>query len=86
VACDGTAQELLSILPARLDDARNFSLERKSPEAETADAELPKERAGTSADLAAVMLTGFELRLLCIFDAFCGGCHIFLLSIVTANW
>jgi hypothetical protein len=59
-------------LPARLDYARNFSLEGKTTEAQTAYAELPQEGARTTAELAAVVLAGLELGLLCIFDAFCG--------------
>src|SRR5271167_3293831 len=65
------------ILPARLHNARNFSLEGERTEAETADAELAKERARTTAELAAVVLAGLELRFSCIFYAFCGSCHIF---------
>src|SRR5258708_37443759 len=65
------------ILPARLDDARNFSLEGERTEAETAYAELAKERARTTAELAAVVLARLELRFPCVFDAFCGSCHVF---------
>src|SRR5712672_2396839 len=65
------------ILPARLDDARNLSLEGERTEAETAYAELAKERARTTAELAAVVLAGLELRFPCVFDAFCGSCHFF---------
>src|SRR5579871_369240 len=67
------------ILPARLHNAWNFSLKGERAEAETADAELAQERARTTAELAAVVLARLELRLLCIFDAFCGRCHIFAL-------
>src|SRR6202021_794932 len=38
---------------------------------------LPEEGAGAAAEPAAVVLAGFELRLLCVFDAFCGSCHVF---------
>ena len=72
-----TVRKCTSILPARLHNARNFSLKGERAEAETADAELAQERARTTAELAAVVLAGLELRLLCIFDAFCGRCHIF---------
>src|ERR1700704_4917920 len=65
------------ILPARLDDARNFSLEGERTEAETAYAELAKERARTTTELAAVVLARLELRFSCIFDALCGSCHVF---------
>src|SRR6266478_5821577 len=64
------------ILPARLDDARNFSLEGERTEAETAYAELAKERARTTAELAAVVLARLELRFPCVFDAFCCSCHV----------
>ena len=74
----------LFILPARLHNARNFSLESERAEAETADAELAQERARTTAELAAVVLAGLELRCFCIFNAFCGSCHIFTLYL-TAN-
>jgi hypothetical protein len=67
------------ILPARLDDARNFSFKGERTEAEAAYAELAKERARTTAELAAVVLAGLELRFLCVFDAFCGSCHVFAL-------
>src|SRR5258708_31316537 len=67
------------ILPARLDDARNFSLEGERTEAETAYAELAKERARTTAELAAVVLARLELRFPCVFDAFCCSCHVFAL-------
>ena len=70
------------ILPARLDDARNFSLEGERTEAETAYAELAKERARTTAELAAVMLAGLELRFPCVFDAFCGSSHVFTLYLL----
>ena len=59
-------------LPAGLDDARDLALEREPAEAETADAELAQKRAGTAAELAAVVLAGLELRLLGVFDALCG--------------
>src|SRR5580698_7895225 len=65
------------ILPARLDDAWNFSLEGERTEAETAYAELAKERARTTAELAAVVLARLELRFPCVFDAFCSSCHVF---------
>lgn len=58
-------------LPARLHDARNLSLESERTEAETADTELAKEGARATAELAAVVLAGLELRCSCIFDALC---------------
>jgi hypothetical protein len=63
------------ILPAGLDDARNLALQSERTEAKTANAELAQEGAGTTAKLAAVVLAGLELRLFCVFDAFCGSCH-----------
>src|SRR5207245_2863189 len=66
-----------------LDDARNFSLEGERTEAETAYAELAKERARTTAELAAVVLARLELRFPCVFDTFCCSCHFFCsLSVV----
>src|SRR6202020_2095639 len=59
-------------------------------EAGTADAELAEERARTTAELAAVVLAGLELRCLCIFYAFCGSCHVFTLylycKLVRGRW
>src|SRR6516165_4900719 len=66
---------LYQSLPARLHDARNLSLESERAEAETADAELAKERPRTTAELAAVVLAGLELRLASVFDALCCSCH-----------
>src|ERR1700684_2307913 len=80
------ARRCTSILPARLHNARNFSLEGERTEAETADAELAKERATTTAELAAVVLAGLELRLLCIFDAFCCRCHILCSLSLLRTW
>src|SRR5260370_41535814 len=54
-------------------------MESKTPEAEAAYAELPEEGAGTTAELAAVVLARLELRFPCIFYAFCGSCHVFTL-------
>jgi hypothetical protein len=62
-------------LPAGFDYAWNLALERKRAEAETADPELAQKRAGPAAELAAVVLAGFELWLSCVFDAFCSSCH-----------
>jgi hypothetical protein len=62
-------------VPARLDDARDLTLQRERTEAKTADAELAEERARTATELAAVVLAGLELGLLCVFDALCGRCH-----------
>src|SRR5262245_43486763 len=73
---DAVSIFIVSALPARLHDARNLSLESERAEAETADAELAKEGPGTTAELAAVVLAGLELRLLCVFDALCCSCHI----------
>jgi hypothetical protein len=66
-----------TILPARLDDAWDLAFEGERTEAEAAYAELPQEGARTTAELAAVVLAGLELRFPCIFNAFCGGCHNF---------
>jgi hypothetical protein len=60
------------ILPARFNYARDFALESERAEAKAAYAELPEKGAGAAAELAAVVLTRLELRLLCVFDAFCG--------------
>src|ERR1700760_1911986 len=65
-------------LPTRFHNARNLALERQTAEAQTADTELAQIRARTAAQLAAVVLTGLELRLLCGFDALCSGSHISL--------
>jgi hypothetical protein len=66
---------LYQSLPARLHNARNLSFESERTEAETANAELTKVSPGTTAELAAVVLTGLELRLTCVFDALCCSCH-----------
>jgi hypothetical protein len=63
-------------LPAGLDDTRNLTLERKTAEAQTADAEFAQERARTAAELAAVVLAGLKLRFASVFDALCSGCHV----------
>jgi hypothetical protein len=68
--------QVLPELPAGLDDARNFALERKTAEAQTADTELAQKRARTAAELAAVVLAGLELRFASVFDALCSGCHV----------
>src|SRR5215469_6916981 len=65
-----------SILPARLHNARNFSLKGERAEAEAADAELTKESTRAAAELAAIVLPGLKLRLPCIFYALCSSCHI----------
>ena len=75
----------LQNLPAGLDDAWNLTLERKAAEAQTADAKLAQESAWAAAKLAAVVLTGFELRRACVFDALCGSSHNFLLSLSYCN-
>ena len=75
------------ILPARLDDARNFPFKGERTEAETAYAKLAKERARTTAELAAVVLARLELRFSRVFDAFCSGCHVVCsLSLVQGLW
>jgi len=71
-------------LPAGLDDARNLALERKTAEAEAADAELAQKRARTAAELAAVVLAGLELRFASVFDALCSGCHVLSLLMLLA--
>ena len=72
-----TVNELLTTetLPARLDDAGNFSLERQRAEAQTANAELAQETARPPAELAPVVLAAAELRLPRVFHPFCSGCH-----------
>ena len=62
-------------LPAGLHNTRNLTLEGERTEAETADAELAQESARATADLAAVVLAGLELRNSCVFDALCCSCH-----------
>jgi len=45
------------------------------------NAELAKKCTRSTAELAAVVLAGLELRFFCIFDAFCGCCHMFTLNL-----
>jgi hypothetical protein len=73
-------------LPAGLYNSRNLTLKRQPTEAQTADAKLAQKRSWAAAELAAVMLAGLELRLTCVFDALCCGCHkSSTLSIVVAK-
>ena len=69
VACTAWVHE--GLLPGRLDDAWNLTLQRESAEAETADAELAKERTRASAELAAVVLAALELGLTSVFYSLC---------------
>jgi hypothetical protein len=62
-------------LPAGLHDAWNFALQRKAAEAQAAYAKLAQIGSRAAAQLAAIVLAGLELRLLCVFDAFCSGRH-----------
>ena len=76
------------VLPARLDDARNLSLECQLAEAQAADAELAQVAARPSAELAAVVLPARKLRLARVFNSFCSGCHIYcsVLLLAYAAW
>jgi hypothetical protein len=78
----------LAFLPARLDDAWDFTIQRELPEAQTADAEFAQEPARASAAPAAIAVAAGELRLslllvskfvrvrkLLIFCDFGGCCH-----------
>src|ERR1019366_1795481 len=62
-------------LPARLDDARDFTIERQLPEAQSADSILSQERPGTAAAPAAISVPALELRLLEVFCDLGGCCH-----------
>src|SRR6201989_1228413 len=66
---------LSSPLPAGLDDAGNFSLERHAAEADAAHFKLADERAGTAADAATVALAHLELGLFEFLYDFSGACH-----------
>src|SRR5687767_3310258 len=54
---------VVALSPARLLDARDQPVQRQLAEADTADAELPNERAGPATALTAVVLAHHELRL-----------------------
>src|SRR5215468_3600935 len=66
---------LKSPLPAGLDDAGNFSLERHAAEADAAHFKLAYERARAAADAAAVALAHLELGLFEFLYDFRGACH-----------
>jgi hypothetical protein len=66
---------LMSPLPAGLDDAGNFSLERHAAEADTAHFKLADKSAGAATDAAAVALAHLELGLLEFLYDFRGACH-----------
>src|SRR5581483_245476 len=63
-------------LPGRLRDARNFSPQRESTEAQAANAELAQVGARTSANLAAVVLARGELGFLRVLNSFRCRCHL----------
>jgi hypothetical protein len=63
------------LLPARLHDAGDFSLERQRPETQAADAKLAQKPARASAELAPVVLAAAELRLPRVFHSLCSSCH-----------
>src|SRR5258708_3593520 len=54
-------------LPARLDHAGHFTIQRQLPEAQPANSELAQERARTAAAPATVPVAALELRLLFLF-------------------
>jgi hypothetical protein len=62
-------------LPARLDDAWDFSLERQRPEAQAANAKLAQKTSRPSAELAPIVLAAAELRLPRVFHSLCSSCH-----------
>jgi hypothetical protein len=46
----------LDVLPARLDDSRDFTRERQLPETNTAQVKFPQETPGPAASLAAAVI------------------------------
>src|SRR2546423_11531599 len=71
----GEPATTIACLPGRLRDAGDLSLERQPAKAQAADAELAQISARTPADAAAVVPTGRELGLACVFYSFCCGRH-----------
>ena len=66
-ACTAWVHE--GLLPGRLDDAGNIAAQRQAAEAKTAHTELAQKGAGTSTELAAVVLPAGKLWLAGVFDA-----------------
>ena len=64
-----------ALLPARLDDAGDFSLKRECTETQAADAELAQKPARPSTELAPIVLAAAELRLPRVFHSLCSSCH-----------
>jgi hypothetical protein len=77
---------LPGLLPGRLRNAWNFSLECQPAEAQTADAELAQKRPRTPANVAAVVLAAGELGFLVrLGDTGCLS-HRFLYSPALPHW
>src|ERR1700756_753821 len=64
-----------ALLPARLHDAGDLSLERQCPETQATDTKLPQVSPRASAELAPVVFAGAELRLPRVLHSLCSGCH-----------
>src|ERR1700751_3175277 len=72
----GTKDERrITSLPRRLRNPRNLAPQRQSPEAKTANTELPEVGARTPANLAAIMLARRKFRLLRVHYSFCCCSH-----------
>src|SRR5215475_11048193 len=66
---------LISLLPARLHDAGNFTLERHAAEADTAHFKLADVGPRAATDAAAVAVANLELRFALVLYDLCSACH-----------
>ena len=74
------------LLPARLDDAGDFTVQRQLTESQTANAVFTQERPRTATAPAPVAVAALEFWLLFVFCDFGGCCHVFfLLLLFTAS-